>query len=60
MQNENKVKFINIYEGGMDIKIVSGDSTLENLLESFKEFCLACGYSPYLVNKIQYVEQEDD
>ena len=60
VQNENKITFINKYEGGTDIKIISGDLTLKQLVDVFKEFCLACTYSPVLVNKIQYIEQEDD
>jgi len=34
--------------------------TLDELMEKFKCFCLAIGHHPNNVDKIQYVEEEND
>ena len=57
---ENKVKFVQIYDGNKYISIVNPDLALDELLEKFKEFCLGCGYHHSNVACIQYVEKKDD
>jgi hypothetical protein len=57
---ENRIKFVRIYGDDKTIKIVSGDLPLPELMDSFKEFCLASGYHPSCVECIQYVETDDE
>lgn len=62
MKLQNKIKFIHIHESELqvDIKVVSSDLSLDRLMDSFKEFCLSVGYAQETVNKVQWVEEDDE
>ena len=64
MKMKNKITFTYEYEGMDEIpptKViyeVDADTSLYNLLESFKNFALACTFSSETVEKIQWEEEE--
>lgn len=60
MENKDYIKFVHNYDGTLDIKVINADCNIWDLLDKFKEFCLAMGYHPDNVDRIQYGEKSND